>query len=197
MPLDTDTNHSSYKNQIYTLLGVLSAAVICALLLAGILIYYYGPSGKYLAGNTLLESNLATTLSYDDTNIKTGGMSRFVFDGIDFSYHDKRGEPQLIEISPELYQKLYRIIANDSSLLQIPENTSTLFNKSDLNVLSIRVRTESHAGWQDESKRFQEVQFSPQGNYYRIQLHEEDSSNRWVYFYHPDIYQSVLKALIP
>lgn len=188
--------HDTAKSQIRTLLGILSAAVITAVLLSAGFVYYYGPSGKYLAKNVLLEPGLAPTLAYDDTNYKTGGMSRYVFNGIDFNFYDTEGKPQVMEVPIALYQKLYNRIANDSSLLQVPEGVTSLFNKPDLNVLTIRVRTESHATWQDDAKNFQQIQFSPQSDYYRIQLHEEASLNRWVYFLHPNIYQETLQTFI-
>lgn len=188
----SSSNHTMPSGQqIRTLLVVLFAGVTAALLLSGVLLYYYSPSGRYLVKEALLEPNLLTTLSYNDTNNKTGGMSRFVYDGLIFTYYDHKVRKQDAMINPELYERFYYIINKDKSILDLPDEAIVAFNKGNPVSLSIIVRTESHAAWQSEIKVFQKLEISP-SDYYRIELHEETSKNKLVYFYRPGIYQETL-----
>ncbi|MBA3957758.1 MAG: hypothetical protein H0X51_05115 [Parachlamydiaceae bacterium] len=190
-------NHSA-KNQIRNLILVIFSAICGAFILSGVLLYQYGPSGRYMVRNALLSPDLLTTLSYNDTNIKTGGLSRFVYDGMVLSLPDSKSkQTREIQIDPAHYQLLYQQISSDTSLGTVPDSISTLFSKETPATLTIKVRTESHAEWQDESKAFQKLQFATEGNFYRIELHEEKSPDQWIYFNHPDIYQKALKVFIP
>lgn len=183
----------SEKNQIRNLLAVLVFAVFSGFLLLGFFIYNYGPTGRYPVKDALLAPDLIATLDYNDTNPKTGGMSRFLFDGIEFSYFDEEKNRQTKPINLEMYQQFYQVISNDKSLLEVPEEVIRSFNKGFAK-LKINVRTESHAEWQNVSKEFQEVHLLTNGDYYRIQLHEQPqaSSSQWVYYFHPEIYKSSL-----
>lgn len=192
-----DNQQNSSMGKIRALLTVLISGVVCAFLVSGLLLYYYGPSGRYLVKNALLAPELMTSLAYNDTNKKTGGNSRFVFDGIEFSFYDDQAKMQrLIQISPGAYKNFYDLVMADKSLLNVPEAVLALFEKA-ATILTIKVRTESHAAWQDETKVFQVVQFSDEGNHYRIKLHEEPSPNEWVYYSHPDILTNAIHTLIP
>lgn len=182
-----------YKRQIYTLLSILSAGIISALLLVGFLVYNFGPKGNYLVTHAILEPKLVKNLNYSDTNNKTGGMSRFVYDSIVFDYYDAKGKPHQIEVTQDKYNQLYQLIHVDSSILQVPESIIAEFNNSLINALSIRVRTESPAAWQDEKKLFQEMQFSPKSNHYRVKLRTDPTTQQWIYFNHPDITQQTLQ----
>lgn len=193
-----DNRQISPKRQIRNLLMVLFSSVMCAFLVSGMLLYYYSPSGRYVVKNALLAPELTTALMYNDTNHKTGGSSRFVFDGIEFAFYDSETKQQRkLQITPEQYQNFYQLIASEQSLLDVSKEVVALFNQEATAKLSIKVRTESHAAWQDETKIFQSVLFVFEGDFFRIELHEEKSANNWVYFYHPGIYQEVMKVFIP
>lgn len=193
-----DNRQISPKRQIRNLLMVLVSSVICAFLVSGLLLYYYSPSGRYIVKNALLAPELTTTLMYNDTNHKTGGSSRFVFDGIEFSFYDNQTKQQRnMQLTQEQYQKLYQLIASDKSLLNVPKEVISQFNKATNATLTIKVRTESHAAWQDETKIFQAMRFVNDGDYFNIELHEEKSANNLVYFYHPGIYKEILQSVIP
>lgn len=185
----------SAKRQIRNLLAVFISGIACAFLLSVFLVYNYGPSGKYIVRNALISPDLVTILSYNDTNVHTGGMSRFVYNGLEFSYYDSKAKQQkIIQLDPDQYNKLYQSIISDSSILEAPSDVTALFSK-DPAALAIKVRTESHAPWQDETKDFQRVEFV--NDFYRIKLHEEKSADQWVYFKHPGIYQEVLNIISP
>ncbi len=143
--------------------------------------------------DALLSPEIAPTLSYNDTNVKTGSDSRFIFNGIQFLYPDEK-EQKRIDVSLRTYERFYEIIRHDKSLLNPEPAVLNLF-QGEMASLLIYVRTESHAEWQDETKLFESVNFTHEGNHYRIKLHEEKTPLEWVYFYHPDIYKKVLSIV--
>lgn len=184
----------SQKRQIRNLLFVLMFGIAAALMLSLFLVINYGPSGRYLVKNVLLSPDLVSTLAYTDNNRKTGGSSRYVFDGIEFTYHTPaENKLQTLYIDPHTYEKFYRMISSDKSLAEVPPQ----FNQSKTAALLIKARTESHAEWQDETKIFQEVRFFPDQDYYQIQLRDHAMADPWVYYYHPQIYQKALNIFIP
>lgn len=194
MALESD---SSAKRQIRNLLLVMLSGILCAFILAIFLVSNYGPSGRYVVQNTLIEPSLATSLNYNDANSKTGGLTLFVFDGIEFTYFDSDAKKQnQIKVDPDKYAQFYQLIVADMSILDPPTNVTSLFDAQAAS-LKIQVRTASHAEWQDEQKVFQSVTIAHEGDYYRIRLHEEPATNPWVYFYHPGIYRDALKIFVP
>ncbi len=188
-----DINEPSSKEQLRRLIVVLLSAVGCAFFVTGGALYLYSPSGQYVVEDALLSPEIAPTLSYNDTNVKTGSDSRFIFNGIQFLYPDEK-EQKRIDVSLRTYERFYEIIRHDKSLLNPEPAVLNLF-QGEMASLLIYVRTESHAEWQDETKLFESVNFSHEGNHYRIKLHEEKTPLEWVYFYHPDIYKKVLSIV--
>ncbi len=170
-------------------LGI-AAGAICVLFL----VLYYGPSGKYMAKNTLLAPHTLSKLWYSDVNSKTGGNSRFVFQKILLSYWEK-GQKS-VQLDEKQYASLYDAISSDKSLLEPSQEVIHFFDSDKLTRIMVMVKTEDNASWQYVSKEFQEVQFIPDGDYYRIELHEDASGNHWAYFYHPGIYKEVIHPLI-
>lgn len=182
------------QKQIRNLLIILLSSVLCGIVLSLFFIYRFGPLGDYIVQNTLLPSEMIETLSYNDKNYKTGGISRFVFDGIEFSYVDSEGMHQTIQIDTEQYKKIYDTMKSDKSIEKVSPQLSGLFDKKNSSLM-IKVRTESQKEWQEEKKNFQEIDFAHEG-FYRIEL-INDPSSRWVYFEHPGIDQKILQIVKP
>lgn len=170
-------------------MAVMSLGVIAAFLLAASFILYYGPSGRYLVYTALIEPDILQQFNYNDQNPETGGEDRYVFDQITFQ---KGKDSKIIDLTT--YTDFYALIKNDRSLNSVSDTIKQDFQRGDLAVLKIFVRTESSAAWQKNRKLFQEVEIEPQGNYYRIQLHESDQGVHFVYFYHPEILSKALKV---
>ena len=42
------------------------------------------------------------------------------------------------------------------------------------------------------TKIFQEVQFANEGDFYRVELHEQNAAHNWAYFYHPNVYKQAM-----
>lgn len=193
-----DSRAPPIKKQVRNLLTVILSGIIAALLITTFFLYQYSPSGKYLVKNALIDPQNAETLAFNDYNPKTNGTSRYIFNGFLLSYYDKPSrQKKHINLSVNDYKNFFEVIKNDLSILEIPSEIEVLFNLDDIAKLTIQVRTESHAAWQDNIKTFQQVQLLPNEEYYRIELREENPTNKWVYFHHPLIYNDALNLFIP
>lgn len=188
-----DDKPAPAKRQICNLLSVIGGGVVCALLISSFLLYYYGPTGSYLAQNTILSPAVSEILRYQDIESNGKGTKHFVFDSIQFSYYDTKSNQWHKEtMNEKKYRSFYELIKNDKSLQDIPETVKHLFNHAAMASLNIYVRPDN--GLQ-EVKVFQTINFSIDGNYYRVQLREANSKDQWAYFYHPGIYQQTLEII--
>lgn len=184
------------RKQVRQFLTVIFLGIAAGILLVIFLVNYYGPLGRYKAKNVLLEPSTLDKLWYSDINPKTGGNSRFVLQGIEFVYRLSKNETRHLKLSQELYTKFYKSVFKDQSLLQAEEKVTSLFDSLETAQIIISVKTESNAEWQAVSRVFQTIQMVPDGDYYRIQLHEDNQGVHWAYFYHPQIFQETLKLFL-
>lgn len=180
------------NKEIVRLMSVLLLGVVGALGLTAYFVMNYGPSGRYSVEAALLKPELLNGLNYNDFNPKTGSKDRFVFDKLEFVY---LGEKDLRRVQLPLgaYAEFYQLVQGEKSLLNPSEEVKALFANRVPGRLNIVVKTESDAPWQKMSKDFQEVEFVPEGDYYRVQLHEATQGEHWAYFYHPGIYKQVFQ----
>jgi|GEM_PF-1053688 len=185
---------SSKKLQIRNLLGVMLSGILIACFFSSVLLYKYSPSGQYKISNVMLSPNIIESLNFNDSNSKTKTISRFVFDKIEFEYDDLQKGKLKSEVSNDQYTIFYEEVKSDKSLKTVSDEMKNSFNKGRLAKLKILIRTESGATWQAMEKSFQEIDFSPQGNYYRVQLRESDSAanSNYAYFEHSSIFNDVI-----
>lgn len=177
----------SQKGQIRNLLVVLSSALLTAVVVAAVLLHQYGPSGRYAFSGTLLAPELVQALSFNDTNSKTGGISRFIFSDIAYQYYDyQKKQWQQISVPVEQYSTFYQFVGNQQSVSEDDERVS-LFSEGMPSKLLIMSQTESSASWQELKKPFQEVQFAKSGDDFRVQLREDNIGSHWAYFHVPGI----------
>ena len=178
--------------QIRNLLMVLSLGIGSALALAGFLLYVYGPTGVYSVKNVMVSPSLVGGLTYADQNPSSGKISRYTFEKIEFSYWqaDKRQWSKR-QISLDSYQRFYEAYAHENSLPIVGEEVIREFQQIPPAKIVVYVRL---AGDDPKAalKAFQEVQFANEGDFYRVELHEQDAASSWAYFHHPRIYQEVL-----
>ena len=179
------------NREIRNILAVLGTAIICAALLASAFLYYYGPSGRYLAGHTLLDAATMEQVNEQDQQVKTRNKLRLTFDRIEFSYFDPQNKQMRHSfISRETYQKFYLMVADEKSLKEMSKNVQALFLQPHLTLLTIHLRT--RGGTENvATKIFQVVQFIPE-DYFRVQLHEQNEGE-WAYFYRPGLYQEIMR----
>jgi hypothetical protein len=181
------------KEQIIYISLLLTSAIASAALLAGYMIYRYGPSGRYVAGHTILSPYVLDKINYKDHNPKTGSQGHYIFDSIQFSYFDKvKGEQRQLSIDPTDYQKFYILVEAVKSLENTPADIQREFNQGFLASLNLTMRTDNSAAAAQVSKIFQVIQFTDK-DYFRVHLHSEENTGEWAYFYQPHIYQDVIK----
>lgn len=179
------------KQDIQNLLAVLGVSIFCAALLAFVFIYYHGPSGRYVAGHTILEPAIIQQINDQEFDSK-GQKARFVFDHFEFSYFDaKTKQVRKVPVSFESYQKLYQLIAQDLSLEDKDGTLNALFMHSHPTLLTTAMRT-LNASSSSNTRIFQVIEFIKE-NYFRVQLQEKHEHGDWVYFYSPNSYQEVMQ----
>lgn len=188
-------NQNSSRTDIRNLLIVILSGVLGAFVIAGIMLHYYGPNGRYYARNVLLSPQLAGNLSYEDDNPKTGKRSRFIFDSIDFSYYDTKQKKWIQKpVSNAAYGNFYDSLGNELSLQNVTDEIQNVFLKDNPAKMVIKVRTESNADWQIANKIFQQVEIASE--YYRVQLRTtEGLTSQWAYFRHPGILNEAMNLL--
>lgn len=178
---------ASQVRQIRNVIAIFLSAFLTAGALAAYMLYHYNPSGRYVAGNTILSPSVINQLNYNDLNPQTGTSSKFVFNGIEFSYFDKINEkPMTLTVTPENYKTFYQWIQTEKSVENANDDLIRKFRPQNP-TLTLTVRAES--GALPVTKMFQIVQFT-EDDYFRIQLlHAETGADTWAYFYRPQIYQ--------
>lgn len=178
------------NRDILNIFFVLGTAIVCAGLLASVFLYYYSPSGQYLAGHTLLDPSIMEQINFQDLQPETKRKERFSFDHIEFSHaNSQKSQEHFSSIPLEAYQRFYTMVAMEKSLKEANQEIQDYFIKSQPSLLTIHMRTKegNHPGI---NKVFQIVQFVPE-DYFRVQLHEKNEGE-WAYYYQPGLYQKIM-----
>lgn len=170
---------------IRNLLGVLFASVFSAVIFAIFMLHTYGPTGRYLLSSALLAPETLTELSAGAPKNKKN--DRFQFDRIEIAkWNAVNKQWGRSHLSIEDYGKLYAIIANDISIVDVSDGIVNEFSKPMPMRLSLFVKTSDAQGRSStESKPLQVVEFAGKGDYYRVELRGEKSNGEWAYYSHP------------
>jgi hypothetical protein len=188
-------NDSSQVRQIKVLLSVLGAGLTAGILMALLMLYYYNPTGSYLATNVLLDPENAYTLRFVEPGAKAKSEGRYLFEGMYFSYFDKSArELKTIPVAKDKYAEFYKLIANDKSIVEPTEDIKNLFNQGHLASLILKIRSVGEDASKGIDKIFTSIDLVNAGDYYRIQLRQSTPSAEWIYFMHPKIYEAALKV---
>ena len=178
--------HSKFKD-VRRLLSVVGAALLCAILLTTGMLHYYGPNGRYSSQNVLLSPENAFSLSFADPGTKSAG--RYIFDRLDFSYYDvKTKQKKVVDVNEEKYGRFYALVKNEESLAVVDDAVLNLFSHGASTSLTLMI--EAPTGGKTV---FSEVDFTDQGDYYRVLLRQDGrSGDGWAYYHSPGIYQKVM-----
>lgn len=169
--------------EIGRLLVLLCSAIGAAIVFSFFLIYYYGPTGQYKVNEILLTPEMTKQLSYQQS--VEGG--RFTFDRTELRYYDENArEMKTFVLTHPDYHKLFRLLEKGESLEAVPSEVISRFNAP--NAATITLYTKNDKG----AAPFQEITFVNHGDFYRISLRTDNTSESWAYFYHKDIYEKVL-----
>jgi hypothetical protein len=175
---------SKRRKEIRNLLLVIGSGVGCALALALMMLYFYNPTGRYLAKNLLLSPQIMSQIAYPETNAQTGEIARYIFDGFEFAYYEPVKKEWLsASVGREAYTEFYNAVSEDLSILPISEEMQELFKQGTISSLRVHMREERAKG----RIRFQEVDFAAGGDFYRVHLRQQASEEAWAYFFHPGI----------
>ncbi|MBA3721173.1 MAG: hypothetical protein H0W88_02070 [Parachlamydiaceae bacterium] len=185
----------SKKQQILNVLIIFFSSFLLAGLFAGYMIYNYSPTVGYLAANTILSPDVVEKISYIDSHPTTDKESKFIFNGIVFSYYDKTtGRLKQLPINANSYKQFYSMVESEKSLDNINGQVEREFNQRDLAFLTITVKTDS-SNLQQATKNFQLIQFNDK-DYFRVQLRGEKNKIEWAYFYKPGLYEEILSLFL-
>ena len=196
----TDESRSGYKmelekntkNKIKSIATLLVSAVLTAVLLAVFLIYRYGPSGQYVAGNVILSPETISFINTKDHHSSGKGSLSFIFNGIEFSYFDKlRGRIEKMNVAADVYEQFFDSVKSERGLKIIPEQDQKSFSIGFPATLTVMMQAEASSTLKTGSKVFQIIQFI-ETDYFRVQLHGEKDTGEWAYFYKPHIYQDII-----
>jgi hypothetical protein len=177
------------KKAIRNLLSVVSSAIFLGFLFSALLLYKYSPSGLYEVKNVLISPDTMMGLNFNDSNNKTGGSSRYIFDKIQF----EDGKNNHV-VSSDSYRLFYEEIKTAKSLSTVTDEIKNAFNRGSPAKLKILIKTDSPAAWQANTQTFQEMDFSSQGDYFRVYLRESNvGGSSFAYFHQAGIYQKALK----
>lgn len=183
-----------YK-QIRNLLLVLFAGILCAVALTVFMLYRYNPSGRYPIKNVMIDPKILPQLSYSSYDSGTRNTTRYLFDNIEFSFYnftEKKWEKKTV--SDVSYQKFYELVANERSIPDVKDQVVTLFNQQNTARLSLRLKAENFVK-QTSTKGFQQIEFVNEGDYFRVELHDNSSQAQWAYYYYPHIYAKVINLI--
>jgi hypothetical protein len=181
-------------HRIKSLIFVLGSAFACASLLVALLIHQWGPSGRYIAGQTLLSPQTIEEINQRSQEDVAKKKKSFIFDHIEFSYFDENQRTMRQQpVSIENYEKFYQMISSEKSLDQ-SETLNSLFTGMHPTILTITMHaTEKNASAQS-AQIFQMIQFKD--NYFRVQLHEGEEKGEWAYFYYSNLYTKIFQLFI-
>jgi hypothetical protein len=181
----------SKKKAIRNLLSVVGSAIFIGFLFSTLLLYKYNPSGQYIIQNVLVSPEILAGLNFNAANKKTGGTSRYIFDKIQFENGKNVGA-----ISPPTYTVFFNQVKNAKSLSIVTDEVKNAFNRGQPIKLKILIKTDSPAEWQANTQIFQEIDFSSQGDYFRVQLRESHTgSDNFAYFQARGIY-AIIQSLV-
>lgn len=183
--------YSSKSEQIRRLLLVFGSGIALAIVLSLGMLYYYNPSGVYLAKNVLVSPESALSMRFSEGSEHRGASNRSVLSDIVFSFYDlSKHQINQRSIDLEQYRAFYQLVENDRSIEMPSDEIRGLFNQGSVASIVMSVRGENEKSYSTpfSSRVFQTVDLLEKGDYYRVQLRVQNTFDNWAYFYHPGIY---------
>ncbi len=177
------------RKDVRRIVVLLTASVATGCLLAGVMLYNYNHTGRYIAGQTILDPKVM-----DQINSQThkGKSERLVFEKTDFTYYDSKTRlMEHVPVSLESYQRFYPLIEKDKSLENVTADVITSFNRPHVS----RLLTTMREGENTSSKVFQVVEITSE-DYFRVLLHSDQNSDQWAYFYQSNINNQVMQLFV-
>lgn len=184
---------SNKKNEIKNLFFIFGSAIGLGLLAAGYIIYSSATAGQYKLDHILISPDVMVTLNAAKQSNKALNLPPVIFKQIELTYYDseqKKWEKK--ELGQDEYSVLFNQLASDKSLEPPPEKALNAFHQPPPIKLTILVEEKNGKNLYPVKSIFQEVDFSAAGDFYRVQLREQKPQSSIAYFYHANIYETVL-----
>ncbi len=173
---------------LFTLFGL---SFFAAILFTIFMLDRFGPTGQYLAANTIVSPTTLHTMNVQDEHSKTNRRIYYSFDTTEFSYFDRtEGRMHQVKVDPTTYETFYYLVASNKSI-EPTQDIDRQFNQSQSVTLTTTVRSDKTENPQDV-RVFQIIQFTDR-DYFRVQLKGQQNAPEWAYFYQPTIYQKVIR----
>lgn len=190
MAVDQQSSHKQIRNFLIVLFG----GSLFGLLIVLALIYSYGPSTTYIAKNVLLSPEVLKKMWYTASSASTRGeVSRFSFREIamvHFNRHNSAWESKKIDLNN--YSQFYHLVKNDQGSSD-NEELRLLFQKNPAATIIIIAETPVKQSARMIRENFQKIEFSQNGEAYRVELKEGGEKDIWAYFQHDNIYNEAMK----
>lgn len=190
----TEFEDISKAKQIRALLYVVVSGIIAATVLSLSMLYYYNPSGSYLAKNVLLTPDLAFASKAPEagTKVKKG----IAFDHIDFTYYDPLAKTtKIVKVDQEQYSRFYDLVKDEISINDADEAVQSRFNLGHPAALTLKLSVNNEGTSKGVENIFSEVDFADNSDYFRVKLRQQGSAASYAYFYFPGIYQKAINIL--
>lgn len=182
------------RTDIRNFLVVLGCGVLVAFLAVFWMVRVEGYERGIYVREVLLSPETMEMIS--NRAVKVGGkeFARYLVESIDYSYYNKgKWDMATIDIGP--YQALWAEVSGDRGTAHPDPEIVKLFDDQKVSNLAIYVRREMPYQKEGLNELFQQMQVPLQGDYYRIQMHDNENTGTWVYFYHPGIQSEILEAI--
>ena len=181
--------------QIRNLLLLLGSAVVCALLAVTFMVRYYGPLGDYSLQSILLSPSMMGKFQSQEMG-PSGDKVHYVYHQTEFLYQepDSRMQKRAI-VSHSVYERLYQELSGDRSILGDKAEVLNHFQNAPIATLVLSVNPQYQVAHQSKSRVFQEVQFSATGDYYRVELSDDQAERQWAYFQHDGICKFIFELI--
>lgn len=163
----------SLKKELFGVLFILFSGVGAGLALTLWLLFNYGPTGQYSAGQVLIDPEYLSSFSYEDAT------SRFHLKKAEFRYWDeKKGTWGAKPLDPEAYFDFFNRVKQERSI-QTPTLELENAFQGNRDALLFWVEEEGAEEWQ----LFLTIDFSPKERVFRVSLREPKGA--FAYFPYP------------
>lgn len=192
--MERSESSTSPWSDVTRLILVLLASVSVAGGTVLFMLHYYGGTGLHRAEHVLMEPELLGSLRYTAKDPGAARAMAYVYHRMEFSYPSHQGTWEHHAVSLQQYGNFFGAVAKEVSEDEVTDAVLGQFRRGDLLSLVLYVKPEGRPGVSD-ARVFQEIQFSREGDYFRVELRVDDVQRRWAYFHVPGITDKAVALL--
>ncbi len=167
----------SAKQQVRGFLSLIAASLLSAFLIVAFLINYYDGLASYKAGDILISPDLVEQFSYTEA---TSTSSQYFVGDIQLAKKNERGLYEQRALSAKTYRNFYSLVKNTKSLALSPSLEHDFMKRGAK--LYIEVELKSKSEDLSHTRSFQQLEFTQDGKFFRVQLQSKVKNTTWAYF---------------